>query len=249
MNTNCAICDIDLNFDFANRRILANNEIVCANCLSKGQLSFKQFFRLKKVTVEEVKQGIQNAGHNIINFDEFIPTKKISDYVHFDDKNKKWRLPKSIQQTVYNYSDIIDFELIEDGKTVTNGGLGRALVGGALFGGAGAVVGAVTGRKTNAKCTILTVKVTLNFSETSSIYINFIERETKKDSIEYGNALNHAQECMSTFQIICNQQQKVPNQQSSTNPADEIMKYKNLLDVGAITEDEYNKKKKEILGI
>lgn len=31
--------------------------------------------------------------------------------------------------------------------------------------------------------------------------------------------------------------------------ADEILKYKNLLDMGAITQDEYNKKKAQILGI
>ena len=34
---------------------------------------------------------------------------------------------------------------------------------------------------------------------------------------------------------------------SAYSPADEILKYKNLLDIGAITEEEYNQKKQELL--
>ena len=40
---------------------------------------------------------------------------------------------------------------------------------------------------------------------------------------------------------------KVPDASSSV--ADELMKFKNLLDIGAITEDEYNAKKKQLLNL
>lgn len=36
---------------------------------------------------------------------------------------------------------------------------------------------------------------------------------------------------------------------NTTNATDEIMKYKNLLDVGAITQEEYELKKKQLLGL
>lgn len=36
---------------------------------------------------------------------------------------------------------------------------------------------------------------------------------------------------------------------SSTSPADEIMKYKSLFDAGAITQDEFEAKKKQLLGL
>jgi hypothetical protein len=42
-------------------------------------------------------------------------------------------LGKVNKSTVYNYSDIVDFEFLEDGESVSQGGLGRALVGRALF--------------------------------------------------------------------------------------------------------------------
>lgn len=53
---------------------------------------------------------------------------------------------------IYKYSDIVDYELLEDGESITKGGLGRAVVGGALFGGVGAVVGGVTGHKKKYSC-------------------------------------------------------------------------------------------------
>lgn len=45
---------------------------------------------------------------------------------------------------------------------------------------------------------------------------------------------------------------KAANRQCNNGPvssADEILKYKNLLDAGAITEEEYNAKKRQLLGI
>ena len=36
---------------------------------------------------------------------------------------------------------------------------------------------------------------------------------------------------------------------SEISAADEILKYKNLLDAGAITQEEYDTKKKQLLGI
>lgn len=41
---------------------------------------------------------------------------------------------------------------------------------------------------------------------------------------------------------------KVPVQSSSSS-TDEIMKYKNLLDMGAITQEEFDQKKKQLLGL
>lgn len=45
------------------------------------------------------------------------------------------------------------------------------------------------------------------------------------------------------------QQQKNNNQGSSMSVADEIKKFKELLDSGIITEDEFNQKKKQLLGL
>ena len=52
------------------------------------------------------------------------------------------------------------------------------------------------------------------------------------------------------LEIVCNS--KLDNTQehnSEVSVVDEIKKYKELLDMGAITQEEYEKKKKELLNI
>ena len=43
--------------------------------------------------------------------------------------------------------------------------------------------------------------------------------------------------------------QKANNPQPTTSPADELKKYKELLDMGIITQEEFDAKKKQLLGL
>lgn len=56
---------------------------------------------------------------------------------------------------MYSFRDLMKSELVDDGSTVTSTSrssqLAGALVGGLLFGGVGAVVGGLTGKKNNAR--------------------------------------------------------------------------------------------------
>ncbi|WKK93249.1 hypothetical protein Q0Y04_02080 [Clostridioides difficile] len=54
--------------------------------------------------------------------------------MEFDDNNKKFIVlngfnREKVNLSVYNYSDVIEYELLENGETVTKGGIGRALAG------------------------------------------------------------------------------------------------------------------------
>ena len=121
----------------------------------------------------------------------FSATKKIGNFIQFDDVNKKIAIPKTsftgkiCDLHIFDYSAIAEYELLEDGNSIEKGGIGRALVGGALFGGAGAVVGASTGHKHKATCSKLQIKITLNDMKTPVVYVNFIEAETKKNGALY----------------------------------------------------------------
>lgn len=61
------------------------------------------------------------------------------------------------------------------------------------------------------------------------------------------------QDILSKFQIVVDQveQEKGVTKESTsgTSSADEIKKFKELLDMGAITQEEFNDKKKELLGL
>lgn len=148
-----------------------------------------------------------------------------------------------------DYDEIVGYELLVDNNTVTSGGLGRAAVGGLLFGPVGAVVGGITGgKKTKTTCKKISIKLTVTGKYSPSIDIDFMISENKTDSIVYGVAYKEAQGCLSKFEIICKTKAQKPNSQA-TSGADEILKYKQLLDMGAITLDEFNAKKKQILGL
>lgn len=175
----------------------------------------------------------------------FKETNRIGNYIGVDDNQKRWATydEYGLIDAVHDYDDVVSFELLEDGNSVAEGGIGRALVGGALFGIAGAVVGGVTGRKTKEMCNSLKIKVTIKKTSYPTVYIPFITEPTRKDSIEFKSFSDTAQRCMSVFQLICENKKKVSNLMAP----DEIKKYKELLDSGAITQEEYEKKKAELL--
>ncbi|MFA1763262.1 SHOCT domain-containing protein len=154
-------------------------------------------------------------------------------------------------ESVYATDEIMQFELLEDGESIVSGGLGRAVVGGALFGATGAVVGGVTGKKTTRKIVnTFKIKITFNNINNPLEYINLINTRTKTNSSIYQNACNEAQEILSVLSIIVKNNDKANNEQYKTSSLIEQVKgLKELLDIGAITEEEFNIKKKELLNL
>ncbi|MCR5144152.1 MAG: SHOCT domain-containing protein [Lachnospiraceae bacterium] len=216
----------------------------------------------KKHSLEELRNIVgvyeKDKEEHEIEIAEFNATKKIGNYVYFDDANKKFAIPKVTltgkvkDLKIFNYEDILDFELLEDGNSVSKGGVGRAIVGGALFGGVGAIVGGSTGHKMKNTCSKLQIKLTFNNIESPTAYINFIVAETKKDSFIYKQTYPMAQDALSVFNIICQdnpQKDECDNQQGDISAADEILKFKQLLDNGIITQEEFEAKKKQLLGL
>ncbi len=123
-----------------------------------------------------------------------------SAHVYVDNHNKKLMLVNGItnQRLVLNFKDILGMEFQEDG--VHTNGVGRAVVGGALFGGAGAVVGAVTGKRTvqNIKIImyindVLNPRAEINFKHSSKI---------KCDSLTYKNIMNFENRLDATVRAI-----------------------------------------------
>ena len=189
----------------------------------------------------------------------FTPTKAIGAAVAFDDNSSSLRITHisgfKTTYELFNYDQIVDFELLEDGESVTKGGLGRAVVGGALFGGVGAVVGSVTGgKKTKGVCNSMKIKITVRNASAQTAYIDFINTPTKTDSKTYKKARDNAQEALSALQLAIEKADPceatvTPAASATTSAADEIMKYKQLLDAGAITQEEFDAKKKQLLGL
>lgn len=252
---NCAVCDKETGLT---RQPIADGKAICFHCKEKiSSKKDRQGLPFSKMTVNDVLDALKAKEENNNAVSSFNATKKIKGFIEFDDNQEKFIILTSIlgrkkSDNIYNYSDIIDFELLEDGDSVAKGGLGRALVGGALFGGTGAIVGGVTGkRKNKGVCNSLRIKITMNDIKFPTAYINFIETATKKTGFVYKNIYEQAQECLSTLQLICDRHKKpeTQNNTQTTSNADEILKFKELLDAEVITQEEFDAKKKELLGL
>lgn len=180
----------------------------------------------------------------------FTPTKIAGNALQVDEKTKRWRIHSSAN--IYNFHDIADFELLEDGESIVKGGgIGKTLVGGILFGGTGAVVGAVaTKKERKSVCNSMKVKITLKNLQLPVTYINLIETATLKNSSDYRDKAQEAQEILSVLQLMCNEE-RVEETKSINDPGtqniEDLRKLKPLLDDGIITQEDFDAKKRQIL--
>ena len=129
-------------------------------------------------TVEQLKKAWEE---NHRRLEAFKPTMTVSDFgsgfLYIDSEQQmiyvsSIKKPK-VEPIVFKFSEIDGFKIERAGQktvTKTKGGVGRAVVGGALFGAAGAVVGASTARQETKQVggiSMLTVDLTINGLKTS----------------------------------------------------------------------------------
>lgn len=235
---------------------------VCASCTLKGHLFLScTHLSPKEQTVSLVKECIEKTDRYLKDQEYrksiFTVSRKIGSNLRIDEANRLLTL-KSIlgQNRIYQYDQIHDFEVLEDGESIAKGGLGRAVAGGVLLGGVGAIVGGVTGgKKTKGICTNLQIRIALNEDVEENIYIKLITSETKKKSFAYKGAISIANDIVAFLSKVekyndeNNTVEEIHEDKFSTDPYEEIKKAKELLDMGIITQDEFDIKKKQLLDL
>lgn len=188
---------------------------------------------------------------------QYHATKTIKNYLSVDERHQTWAPlgSKEYKNTVFRYADLAGAQVLQNNEQVTSGSLGSAVAGGLLTGGVGAVLGGVIGPKTTREvCSSLQIKLTLKSMRRPVVYIDFISTSTKKNTPLYKKAVQKVDECMAFLTNILetNGASVKPSagadQASGMSVADELMKFKQLLDVGAISQEEYDIKKAQLLG-
>lgn len=215
---------------------------------------------LKNMTKEECDRYLEQVHDLRMRIDNFSPTYRLKARVQFDDDTETLMLEEEdwTKTQFIKYNQIVDFELLENGGSLAKGGVGRAVVGGMLFGSTGAIVGSTT-RKQKKLCESLCIKLTLKDFEEPSYYINFIEKPVDVGSEYYKDVVKKAQDMMSKLQLIASSMSAPVqedtgknmdgNAEANADPIAEIRGYKALYDEGILTEEEFQQKKKQILGI
>lgn len=149
------------------------------------------------------------------------------------------------------FSQIIGSQVLEDAEI--RGGVGRAIAGGFLAGDAGAIVGASTAKKS---VTSFIVRIQTNNIHKPAYDIPLISSCVATDSKKYKEAIAFANDVQASIKAIVSTQQPKPVQKQPNTPpksapsaADEILKYKGLMDNGIITQEEFEAKKKQLLNL
>lgn len=212
------------------------------------------------IEIELLKQ------ENIIDND-FELSKKVNILVRgwsskkllIDNQNKKfiYQNGKTYSKT-YKFSDIINYEVYENGKTQVEGRAGSALIGGAFFGLGGLVVGSSMSRNINEKCSQLKLIIRLNDFYCPQIVINYIDNAIldKSDSL-YINMRANLQSVCSMLEYMLNEktleQSSAIKQEEKTvatkTNKEQLQELKEMLDDGLITQEDFEQKKKQILGL
>lgn len=175
--------------------------------------------------------------------------------------------------------ELVSAEVVEDGETITRtmrmSQIGGAIVGGALLGGVGALVGALTG-KTSAKSKVhsLDLKITVNDLRRPVHTIRFLDRPCMRGDFEFQKAAKKAEHWSAVLAVLIkqadeeNRQRPVEIQASKPEPpripppgtrsqiheappllvADELSKLARLLEMGLLTREEFDDQKQVLLG-
>lgn len=128
---------------------------------------------------------------------------------------------------IFPVSEILSIEVVEDGHTVSQSTttgkteektsnanmLGRAVVGGVLLGGVGAIIGGATAKKTGSTAATtntttkdvvnsITLKLLLNNTSTPLLSIPFLSGQITKHSYEYTNVYSGIERCEALIKVL-----------------------------------------------
>ena len=225
--------------------------VICHKCLGKCSPLYSRAGK----SFQEITDHIHAREENAQRYQAMRWTNTVSGWIFADTESQTWCCPVTCPKNpdLFHFADLIDFELLEDGVSVTKGGLGSAVVGGALFGGVGAIVGGGLGKKQQDVCQKMTISIHLRNSFTPGFEIPLVTAETKKSGFIYRNSKDSAAKIITILTMIADSQNAAAPAAQPVAPAssslDEILKLKQLLDMGAITQEEFDAKKKQLLAL
>lgn len=247
--------------------------VPCMKLVSRGDEEFYNnlYDHCSEITFSEWEEYIKNPVEaQKWNYSERPIITKIGD-VMFEDRKQIISIPcgflgASLKD--YHYSQIHKYEYIENHSSVSTGGsgIGRALVGGMMFGGAGAIVGAATKKRTYEEVAsnmyirivfiqdnqpvVETIKISDMFDGKISLdswtyerYINRVEKLMFK--LDEAYAMSHNEELEQKKVTV-----KEDNLRSVSNSIDitqQLKQLKELYEQELITEEEYAKQRQKIL--
>lgn len=108
-----------------------------------------------------------------------------------------------------DFCDIRGYQLIEDDSVMQSGGLGAAVVGGALFGPVGAVAGAMGGSKATSKFVdSMVLRIDIDDFDYPCILLTIVKKRIRRSGKDYQKALKESQEIIQCLEMILASQKR-----------------------------------------
>lgn len=222
---------------------------------------------IQTVNTSNKKKAMEDC---LARIDDFSATQKVmgsdgSTGLAIDEQRRKVCLIDHRQQTlairVCSYKDLLSCEVLEDGatltKTVRSTQIAGALMGGLAFGGAGAIIGGLSGKtRTSGKVKKVGLRLAVNDTQNPLHDVNFLNLETKKDGFLYKQAMEQARHWHALIEILIkradmedksNVKNGTPQIQWSSI-ADEIKKLADLHESGVLSTEEFKEQKARLIG-
>lgn len=259
LKANCAICGNKIPM-YATRNNTKDHHQICLNCTNlvlAGKDTHKMMW-IGNHSLEEFKSAFDRIPTNSQTMtdeekDETIQTFKDHNartfgFLLVDEIDKRCLLYSLGRNSffLFSFEEIVGYRPLEkEHEEKKKHGLARAATGGILFGGAGAIVGAVTGGKHFNYLDKLGVSLSLTDGRSTEILLirkaTTDEGEVEQAYGEFGNL------CSFLDNIIkenTNEEQPIKEDLS-----DQIRKLKSLVDDGILTQEEFDAKKKQLLDL
>lgn len=169
----------------------------------------------KSKTTELLKQHRESA-NDFTPTHQFI-TKDGSGFIQAEENRLKIKIGgkaskvSTLTSRIYHIDKILSVQISENGRSILGSDLGNtigmAVIGGLVFGGAGAVVGAIAGQNAK-KVSDVSIVLSLDDLTTPFVSLNFMTQEVSRGSQEHMEALSEANKWMGIINILISRRNK-----------------------------------------
>lgn len=257
----CVSCGRELGI--AAKKTAIADGVVCMDCQNRAGI--QTFSGAESFTAAEVRELFKERAFLPEHFQE---TKSAEKYLHLDEEHGWIRVGKDI----VSCENVVGYEFVEDKVTLLKSEKERVDASKVLTTSA---MGFSFGRKNKRACSSMKLLIRLKDTYTDTLEIVFLQSEVRTKDILYRSMHSFAISCIDMLEEILHGDEPEAEGKKQTpsgpeadlaqalsgpealqgeriasiSPADEIRKFKELMDDGIITPEEFEAKKKQLLNL